>query len=180
MLTFIALLRAVNVAGKNLLNMQALQTALAENGFINPDTYIQSGNVLFQHSESSIEIIKIQLNNCLKNDFNLEVEVQLFSAKEFIRIVETNPFLPEVKIEDLYLTFLFKKPNAEAVHSFPISGNDRWEIQDQVVYLHCPDGYGKTKLSNNLIESKFKSAATTRNGRTCLKLVEMAGKMDNE
>jgi uncharacterized protein (DUF1697 family) len=180
MLTYIALLRAVNVSGKNLLNMKALKTALAENGFINPDTYIQSGNIVFQHSANSIKKLETQLKNCLKNEFNLEVEVQLFSAKEFTLILEKNPFLPEVNLEDLYLTFLFKKPSAEEISNLPTSGNDRWKIQDQVVYLHCPDGYGKTKLSNNLFESKLKTAATTRNGRTCLKLVEMAGMMNDE
>jgi uncharacterized protein (DUF1697 family) len=180
MTVYIALLRAVNVSGKNILNMKELKAALEQNGFKNPETYIQSGNIIFKHPSKSSTELENQLTNCLKEQFNLTIDSRIYSIQEFNSILNQNPFSSEINLKDLYLTFLFEKPITEKLNSLPSSGNDRWKIHNQVIYLHCPDGYGKTKLSNNLFESKLKTAATTRNGRTCLKLREMAEVMNYE
>jgi uncharacterized protein (DUF1697 family) len=95
------------------------------------------------------------------------------------QILSSNPFLNEKGIdpEKLHVTFLENEPDPAFVRKtqmieFPI---DRFRIIGKDVFLHCPGGYGNTKLSNAFFENKLKVKATTRNWRSVGKLAEMAG-----
>ena len=84
-------------------------------------------------------------------------------------IFNQNPF----EEEQMYFTFLYQEPESiptEAIEK-ALKESEKYLIQNQVVYFSCPEGYGKTKFSNNFIENKLKVDATTRNLKTLLKLL---------
>jgi len=100
------------------------------------------------------------------------------TSDEMKKIVNENPFLDEKGIDrlKLHVTFLSDLPakssltKLDALSSLP----DRYRVKCREVYLHCPNGYGKTKLSNNVLERLLSVEATTRNWSTVNKLVEIS------
>ena len=93
-------------------------------------------------------------------------------------IIQNNPFLhdKEVDVLKLYVTFLSLQINndiSESIKKYQSKG-EAFYLANQVVYLYCSGGYGKTKLTNNLFEKKLKLTATTRNWKTTLELLKLA------
>jgi uncharacterized protein (DUF1697 family) len=175
---YIALLRGVNV-GQNLLKMDRLR-ALAEGlGFKDVKTYAQSGNIVF-HAEGPAENCSTALEGKLAGETRLPVVVFVRTPAELKLLIERNPFLKDATIDrkKLHVTFLPKAPTKEGhakLGTIP-RGADEFRLGRSEVYLHCPNGYGKTKLSNNAIERALAIAATTRNWNTTTKLLEMVAR----
>jgi uncharacterized protein (DUF1697 family) len=100
------------------------------------------------------------------------------SAKELGKVIALNPFLKAAEIDQskLHVTFLEASAAKDAVKTLSeiSSGRDECRVVGKEVYLHCPDGYGRTKLSNNRIEKVLSTKATTRNWNTVNKLYELA------
>jgi uncharacterized protein (DUF1697 family) len=170
----IALLRGINVGGKANLKMVDLKLMMEGLGFENVTTYIQSGNVVFSSTDGKDLAEKISKE--IKAKFGYEIPVLVKTAAEIERIVENCPFVKEKK-ELSYFVLLEKPPKKEFVEvtqqlKYP---DEEFVIMDNCVYIYCETGYGKAKLNNNLFEKKLKVAATTRNFRTLVKLVELAG-----
>jgi len=175
--SFIALIRGVNVGGK-MLSMERLREALGESGFANVRTYIQSGNVVFNVSRGSSEQLAKKIEALILTDFALSVSVVVRTAGEMRCIVDGNPFLAESGIDEarLHVTFLATAPTRagiEALAALP-AGVDRFQHSAKELYLYCPNGYGKTKLSNNVLEKVLATRATTRNWNSVRKLEGMA------
>jgi uncharacterized protein (DUF1697 family) len=175
MATYIALLRAVNVVGQNLLKMEQLREWCAELGWENVRTYVQSGNVVFQ-TRAGIPKWQAELEKKLAAEMKRPVAVIGRTPAEFERIIDANPFLNERGIDTkrLHVTFLASAPAPiEALGSLK-AGGDRFAVRGREVYLHCPNGYGETKLSNTAFEKVLAVKATTRNWNTVNTLLEMA------
>ncbi len=176
--TFIALLRGINVSGCNKIKMTELQQLFIDLGFKNVTTYIQSGNVVFLTNLTEIDKIEQQIINSIKQTFGYVVQVIVLTKKSLETIYASNPFLhePNIDITKLHVTLLSNKPNEKDIAPLKtLSKNeDTFTIVDKTIYLYCPNGYGKTKLNNNLFEKKLKISATTRNWNTISKLVEIS------
>ena len=173
---YIALLRGVNVSGRNLLKMQELRKCLDKIGFKNTRTYVQSGNIIFQSEILSSVTLAQMISESISRDFGLEVPVLVKTLSEIIAAIEENPFLPDQaeNPESLYLTLLERKPEETQLEFIPDqSGPDRFIIINDRIYLYCPGGYGKTKFTNTFFEKKLKTIATTRNWNTLLQLHAM-------
>ncbi len=175
---YIALLRGVNV-GQNLLKMDRLCALTEGLGFKNVKTYAQSGNIVF-HAEGSAENCSAASEGKLAGETRLPVVVFVRTPAELKLLIERNPFLKNATIDrkKLHVTFLPKGPTKEGhakLGTIP-RGADEFRLGRLEVYLHCPNGYGKTKLSNNAIERALAVAATTRNWNTTTKLLEMAAR----
>ena len=173
---YIALLRGVNVGG-NLLKMERLRELCSELGFHNVRTYVQSGNVIFESAASPGQCAK-RLHEKLAGQTRLPVAVVLRTASDLHRILEENPFLNRRGLDPakLHVTFL-ESPAAKAASPFLSkvdAGEDEFRVAGAEIYLHCPNGYGTTKLSNTRIEKLFSVSATTRNWNTVNKLYEIA------
>jgi uncharacterized protein (DUF1697 family) len=175
--SFIALIRGVNVGGK-MLSMERLREALARLGFDNVRTYIQSGNVVFQAGRGTPDGVAKKMEELILEEFDLPVAVLVRTSAEMQRVVRRNPFLAEQGIDEtrLHVTFLASVPSRAAITSLAAipAGADRLRHAGKEIYLYCPNGYGKTKLSNNVIEKVLATRATTRNWNSVRKLHEMA------
>jgi len=174
MTTYISLLRGINVSGQKKIKMPELKSLYESLGLRDVSTYIQSGNVIF-NSDKEAALIKEQLQQNIAQCFSFDVSVEVISYDEFTKIKEQLPFT-EVDIEQdgakVLITFLSKVPKAMSIEKLMsyVKLPEQLIVKDKVIYLHCPNGYGKTKLSNNFIENKLKVIATTRNIKSIIKL----------
>lgn len=179
--TLISLLRGVNVGGKNKLAMSDLKALCAELKFVNVTTFIQSGNVVFSVEKGDSRDISKKLESGIDKKFGLSVPVITRTVEEMEKAVVQNPYskLKDKSIESLYISYLERAPKAPEIaavrgYSYP---PDEFRIMGQEVYIHCPNGYGNTKLNNNFFENKLKIRATTRNWKTSNELLNMALKI---
>ena len=174
--TFIALLRGVNV-GQNLLKMERLREICSQLGFNHVRTYVQSGNVVFQAGGTAANL-RAAIERKLLGETRLPVTVLLRTPAELKSILSRNPFIKEKGIDTtrLHVTFLCEPAAADGLKKLGEikAGADRFRAAGTEIYLHCPDGYGNTKLSNSAIEKALGQRATTRNWNTVNKLYEMA------
>jgi len=171
-------LRGINVSGKNSIKMDSLVASFKELGFENVKSYIQSGNLVFHSTIKDSEKIKSMIENNIKSAFSLDVSVIIRTKAEIEQVIKNNPFLKDKKVEidRLYVTFLSDIPDNNILATLNLSKNEgeEYHIIGKEVYLYCPNGYGRTKLNNNLFESKLKLKATTRNWNTVNKLMGIA------
>ncbi len=173
---FVALLRGVNV-GRNILRMDRLRALCLELGLENVRTYVQSGNVVFAAKGSAAQWAK-SLQQTLAGECRLPVSVIVRTEGEMRRIVAGNPFAaePGIDAKRLYVTFLDGAPTPAAVKALDAlpAGADRFRPVGRELYLHCPGGYGATKLGNNAFEKALSCRATSRNWNTVTTLAAMA------
>ena len=173
----VAMIRGVNVGGK-VLPMARLRQALTAAGFENVRTYIQSGNLVLSPGALSPEAISKSIEALLHGQFGLDTSVIVRTSPALERIIAANPFVGNTGINEsrLHVTFLSSSPARAAIPALAAisAGPDQFHHAGTEIYLHCPNGYGKTKLSNNVIERVLATRATTRNWKTVCKLVEMS------
>ncbi len=169
----IILLRGINVSGKNKLPMAELRELLNILGFQNVQTYIQSGNIILD-SEETKSNVRQKIKEGIKDKFDYDVPVIIKTVSEIKKAVNNYPF-PKENEKVVAFGFLNKKPESKEIE-IKKSLNDQYKIDNDMIYFYCPDGFGKSKLTNNLFERKLKVTATTRNLRTTLKLIELAEK----
>jgi uncharacterized protein (DUF1697 family) len=160
--------------------MDALRKSFENLGFQNVRTHVQSGNVVFESEE--IDLIKIEQNIARKieQDFGFIVPVIAMTPEKLKHIIDYNPFLKETEKDQNYFHISFLSSIPE--NYYPGMFTDKKLAGEEIVfngktvYLYCPNGYGRTKLTNNLLETKLKVGATTRNWKTANMLLKMAEK----
>ncbi|MEP2025981.1 MAG: DUF1697 domain-containing protein [Reichenbachiella sp.] len=177
MTKYIALLRGINVSGQKLIKMDALRTSLAKLKYKNIQTYIQSGNILFEWSETNQKKLEDEIHQNIMDIFGFDVPVLVRSQKEWKDTFENNPFVNDrnEEITKLYVTLLSEKPSIE---NFELLMNFRdWPeemiLKGKNLYIFYSNGAGKSKLDLNTIERKLKVKGTSRNWKTTTKLKEM-------
>jgi uncharacterized protein (DUF1697 family) len=174
--TFVALLRGINVGGKNKLPMKDLTAMFVEAGCGNVRNYIQSGNVVFETSPARLcEVIQERI----EKQFGFRVPVILRNAKQLRAVVDNNPFLKVgAPPETLHVMFLADKPGQERIDALDPhrSPPDEFIVQGQEIYLRLPNGAGNSKLTNAYFDSKLATVSTVRNWRTVNTLLEMMEK----
>ncbi|MFC5048174.1 DUF1697 domain-containing protein [Aquimarina hainanensis] len=174
---YVALLRGINVSGQKKIKMIDLTSLLEEIGLSEIQTYIQSGNVIFETNRYKKEEISTVISHEIKKRYGFDVPVLVLDIEELKRIRNANPF--QYEEEDLgkkvYVTFLEKKVAAaeETVLRSVAREEEKIVAGERVVYLYIPNGYGKTKLNNAFFEKKLMCNATTRNLRTVEKLIAL-------
>jgi uncharacterized protein (DUF1697 family) len=176
MTSHIALLRGVNVGG-NVLRMEHVRAVLTNLGLADVKTYLQSGNVLFTAPRPAAKLAQL-IEAELGGEARLPVSVIIRTPAQLGRIIDANPFLKEAGVDarTLHVTFLADRPPKPGLAALGAvkSGADRWHAAGTEIYLHCPDGYGRTKLNNTAIERLLSVRATTRNWNTVKALYEMS------
>lgn len=163
--------------------MEDLRNLYSNLGFTKIESYIQSGNVIFQSKEKNTAKLENLISEKIKEVYDYDVPVIVLTIKELQNIIKNNPFLnrKEIDIKRIYITFLSAEPGDKLLN--PIEKEkfkpDEFEFGDKAVYLYIPDSYAKTKLSNNFFEKLLTTKATTRNLRTSIKILEIAERVNN-
>ncbi|BDS13767.1 DUF1697 domain-containing protein [Aureispira anguillae] len=175
---YITLLRGINVSGQKKVKMADLRTMCETMGYQNVQTYIQSGNIVFEGAEEDTDWIAQSMHQKIQTTFGYDVSVMVRTEDYWKEVAVNNPFLeanPDLEIKFLHVTFLAEVPTVDSIKALQevAAGTDELAIINNRVYLYTPNGYGRTKLSNTTIEKKLQVSATTRNWRTVSKLLEM-------
>ena len=170
----IALLRGINVSGKNKIRMAELKSLFEDLGCTSVATYLQSGNVVY---DSTKPVTAQDIQAAISNQLELNVPVITISADELAQIIQNNPFLKKgAEPAHCYVTFLWETPTPKSVTDCAVPNNEtgRFSIADNTIYVHCPDGYGRTKIHTVFFEKKLGLLATTRNLKTVNALLELS------
>jgi uncharacterized protein (DUF1697 family) len=175
--TFVALLRAVNVGGKNRLPMAELRAALDAGGMGQVATVLQSGNVLL-HSTESEASVAARVAEIIERTFGLRVGVVARSSGDLVTIAARNPFLTNTDDLDpatLHVAFLADHPTKAAVATLDPerSPPDAFAIDGREVFIHYPNGSGRSRLTLSYIERALGVKGTARNWRTVERLTTL-------
>ena len=177
---YVALLRGINVGGKAKLPMKELAAIFKAAGASAVETYIQSGNVLFEaaQSEACVATVKAEIARV----YGYPGRIVLRTAEELLKAFRDNPFVDSAgptgdQTDALHVYFLVDWPEQTAVAGLDQerSPGDSFVVKGREVYLHLPQGMARTKLTNAYFDAKLKTVSTARNWKTVSKLVEMCG-----
>ena len=181
MITYIALLRGINVSGQKIIKMADLKVKLQNIGLTSVTTYIQSGNVIFKYKSDSTKAVSQLIKKEILKQYGFEVPVLVLTPEILASIYKNNPFAKRLEAEEIenkkmFFTLLSDTPDMVAVKELT-SGSykpEEFVITDQVVYFYAANGYARTKLTTNFFEKRLQSIATTRNLKTVIKLLELS------
>lgn len=173
MQTYIVLLRGINVSGQKRIIMAELRELLTSKGFLDVQTYIQSGNIILSSNKTSTECEQIIFDAILEH-YSFEVPILVKTASEIKEIMGNCPF-PIAKKEKSIFNLLQAIPSEESIEktnllSFPF---EEFYITSSCVYFYCEKGYARVKMTNSVIERKLKVRATGRNFNTMTKLLAL-------
>ncbi len=176
-MTYIALLRGINVGGRNKLPMPALSALFAAAGCSEVRTYIQSGNVVFQAPPDLIADLPASVTAAIAARHGLTIPIILRSREELAAAAQANPYLAAgADPATLHVVFLAAWPGPERLARLDAgrSPPDTFVPAGQEIYLHCPGGLARTKLSNEYFDRTLATTSTVRNWNTVGKLLELA------
>jgi uncharacterized protein (DUF1697 family) len=170
------MLRAVNVGGTSRIKMDALRAVYESIGLRDVRTLLQSGNVVFRSGMADRARLVKRIGQEIERQLDLRVEVILRTLAEVASIVERGPVLsPRADMSKLVVMFLSSVPDAAAQAALAKwhKGPEMLEMRGPEIYLYYPNGIGRSKLTNAVIESKLDTSGTARNWNTLKKLVEV-------
>jgi uncharacterized protein (DUF1697 family) len=173
--TWLALLRGINVVGKNKVPMKALASALEGAGFQSVRTYIQSGNVVFSSSSRDSPALAGQIERLIERRFGCAPTVLVISKAELAAAIRGNPF-PDAhqNHKSLHVYFLAGRPKSPDIDSLASldAGREAFELKGSVFYLWTPDGFADSVLRSR-VERCLGVPATARNWRTVNELLKL-------
>jgi len=175
--TCVALLRGVNLGGNKMVPMADLRAMLADLGFADPRTLLQSGNAVFGARTRASTRVERMLERAVAQRLDLDVDVFVRTAREWRDLIAANPFTDEARGEPsrLLVFFLRKAPDAAAVRTLEgaIRGRERIRAAGAQLYVVYPDGQGRSKFTHTVVEKHLGTRATGRNWNTITKLAAM-------
>jgi len=176
--TYVALVRGINVGGARKLPMAELAEVVASLGHGEVQTFIQTGNVVFTSPVARAQLSR-PLERAIDERLGLDVTVVLRTPAELRAAAAANPF-PEAESTPsrLHVVFLERKPSSadSAALAPDRSPGDRAVVHGDHVYLHLPDGAGRTKLTLDYLERVLRVRGTQRNWNTLVKLIDLTSR----
>ncbi len=171
---YVALLRGINVGGKAKLPMKELAAIFQAAGASAVETYIQSGNVVFEASAAEDCVIAVTAE--ITRVYGYPGRIVLRSTEDLRTAYRLNPFVGAAE-ESLHVYFLADWPGQAAVQGLDAkrSPGDSFVVKGRDIYLHLPHGMARTKLTNAYFDAKLGMVSTARNWKTIGKLVAMVG-----
>lgn len=178
MSVYISLLRGINVSGQKKVNMKELKALYESLNLKQVTTYIQSGNVVFNCTDKTQAQLLVTIEEAIESHFGFHVPVLILPQQVLENALAQCPFQNISVAEQgsqVIFSFLSTAVSSEklAVLNNYLADSEKLVSTSSIVYLHCPNGYGKTKLSNTLLENKLAVTATSRNLKTIVKLCEI-------
>ena len=178
--TCVALVRGINVGGKNSLPVTALVRLLEGLGAQDVKTYIQSGNAVFRLARRDSAHIAARLAAGIQQDFGFAPHVLVLSHAALAQAIADNPFAQaQTQPNSLHLGFLAQRPVLANTEKFVAlkAASENFQVRGQVFYLHAPDGIGRSRLAARA-ESLLGVDMTLRNWRSVCALLDMAQHSD--
>jgi uncharacterized protein (DUF1697 family) len=190
MASHVALLRGINVGGRNKVPMADLREVVAALGHTGVTTYIQSGNVLFSTADTDTAKLAAALESAIEDRFGLWSSVVVLSRDELAEVLAANPYTDEPNPRLVHVVFRNAEPPQDvldrieaAVKAAAAKGSrDTVKSAGRALYIHTPDGFGRSELAQNLFKimtppakqkKKPALAATARNWATATKLLSL-------
>jgi len=172
----VALLRGINVGGRNKLAMAKLREIAKGCGFEDVTTYVQSGNVVFRAAEAKSSAVAARLRAAIASGSGLDVAVMARTRNELAKVVAASPFARRVDDPTrLHVVFWEEAPRPSPLAALDLAAYAPEEARFVAghLYLHLPNGAGRSPLAADLSRQKGPSG-TMRNWRTVTNLLEMA------
>ncbi len=182
MAVIISMLRGVNVGGHNKVKMEALRALYESLKLRDAQTYVQSGNVIFGTEERDITRLTKRIEDGIEGKFGFRPDVILRTAAEMRGVIAKNPFAKRRGIEPskLLVSFLASDPGEEAREKVLQIKCDPEElrIDGRELYIHFPNGIGRSKLSWAALDKALKTPGTGRNWNSVTKMMEIAERLE--
>ena len=169
------------MTGHNSIKMTDLAALFSDHGFIRPETFIQSGNVIFSTEKElpAPEIAQV-VETAIHDTFGYDVPVMLRTVSQIRNMLSSNPFLSEINFDPAKMAVIFLHDDLIESQIQKVADvdypPDKFKIIGNEIYTFCPNGFGKTKLYTNFFENKMKVKGTARNWKTITTLLGMAEK----
>jgi uncharacterized protein (DUF1697 family) len=176
---YVALMRGINVGGKNSVPMKELVAIFEKAKCKNVETYIQSGNVVFEADDKVALTIAKTVAAGVEKRLGVKSPVVMRTASEIAAVFRGNPFLKRdaaTSLEALYVMFLEDTPHKKAIASLDPNRSppDQHVVRGREVFLHLPNGGARSKLTNAYFDSRLDTVSTARNWRTVQRLAELS------
>jgi uncharacterized protein (DUF1697 family) len=177
----VTFLRGINVGGHAIVKMDALRALFVSLKFRDPQTYVQTGNIVFKTSERSLPAIAVTIQRAIEKKFACRPEVILRTVEELRAVVARNPFAerPEIEPGKLLVSFLAGVPAKDAAESLRLMAISPEELHllNREVYIYFPNGMGKSKLPWSRLDKVLKTPGTGRNWNSVNAILAMAEKL---
>ena len=172
--TYVALLRGINVGGRNKIAMAELESLFSSLGFEDVATYIQSGNVVFRAARADGDALSAKIEREIAA-VSAKPAVLIRTPRELATIAGHNPY-PRTDVSKLHVVFLDHAPAKRAATALDPerSPGDDFTLRGREIYLHLPNGAGRSKLTIDYFERVLGARATQRNWKTLLRLIELS------
>lgn len=183
--THAALLRGINVGGRNKVAMADLRAVVTSLGHADVATYIQSGNVVFTARATDSALLAADLEAAIARALDVRPRVVVVSREELAQVVRDNPYSAEANPKSVHAVFLGEYPAAEMVdyvadaqrQAMLKGSRDTAQYVGRILFLHTPDGFGRSELAALLARAggptSVRGAGTARNWATVTRLLAM-------
>ena len=176
---YIALLRGINISGKNKISMSELKKKLQDNKYQNVITYLNSGNVIFECNTDNKEIIMKDIYKIIKNKFNLEIPTFIISELELEDILSNNPEWWGTDNKEIYDNLIFIIPPIKYEDVYNAIGNPKEDIEkikdynNSIFWSYDLKNYRKSNWWSKTASTKIKDKITIRTANTMKKVLEI-------
>ena len=173
---YVALLRGINVGGKNMIKMEKLREIVAALSFDNVKTYINSGNIAFDANEASDGKLAAKIHDAIKTEFGFEISTMVRSKREIDEIIANNPFIGQFDDDKhLHVFFLESEPTAEQISQLLEMANENEfiSVTGRTIYYMLRISILDSALGKGFLDRKLKIVNTARNWRTTKTLAEL-------
>lgn len=178
----ISMLRGVNVGGHNKIKMDALRSLYLSLKLKNPQTLIQSGNVIFQTQDKDLTLLSKRIQDAIHRKFGFRPDVLLRTIAELRDVIANTPFPSSRNLDPskILIVFLADKPGAQSCTDLVEIRCDPEElhIRGRELYIYFPNGMARPKLAWPLIEKTLRVSGTGRNWSSVTKLLELAESLE--
>lgn len=172
---YVALLRGINVGGKNKVKMETLREILSAEGFENVKTYINSGNVIFETDKTDDFKLAAKIESAIEKSFSLKIKVMVRKMSEIEEIIKNNPFDGQFENDkDLHVFFLDEKLPTEKAEMLLANNNENemFAVQNREIFCLLHVSVLDSLMGKDYIGKKLKVSTTARNWRTVNKILE--------
>ena len=169
------------MTGHNSIKMSDLSALYNDLGFIEPETFIQSGNVIFSTiRDILVPDIARSIETAIHNIYRYDVPVMIRTVKEMRDLITSNPYLEEVNFDPAKMAVIFLHENPSESQILKVAAvdypPDKFRIIGKEIFTFCPNGFGRSKIYTNFFENKMKVTGTARNWKTVTTLLGLAEK----